>query len=78
MIAHEGFFVPGAGLEPARPCGHKIFVPTTAFAAFLFLENFVVWTFPSPYSIRPMKRRCLPSSLYTFSKLLWTLARDCH
>jgi len=25
--------VPGEGLEPTRPCGQQIFVPTTAFAA---------------------------------------------
>jgi hypothetical protein len=30
---HSGFFVPGAGLEPALPHGNRIFLPATAFAA---------------------------------------------
>ena len=28
------FVVPRAGIEPARPLGQRIFVPTTAFAAY--------------------------------------------
>jgi hypothetical protein len=41
--------VPGAGLEPARPCGRGIFVLATAFAAEL-ANSFGVWTFSLPWS----------------------------
>ena len=55
--------VPGAGLEPARPDGHRIFLPTTTFAATCTMQVFVVWTIPSPW-INLFRRP--PSSLYTF------------
>ena len=40
--------VPGAGLEPARPCGRGIFLPATAFAA-ESRDSFGVWTFSLPW-----------------------------
>jgi hypothetical protein len=40
--------LPGAGLEPARPCGRGIFLPATAFAA-ESCDSFGVWTFSLPW-----------------------------
>lgn len=36
---------------------------------------FVVWTVPSPWA---EAFRCCPSSLYTFTRFPWSLARDWH
>ena len=59
------FFVPGAGLEPAQPTGHRIFLPATAFAASEQCRS--LW---SGLSLRLVINYCrwfrrLPSSLYT-------------
>jgi len=45
---------------------------TTTFVAPPTPVDLLVWTIPSPYFC---KRRCLPSSLYTFPDLYQDLAR---
>ena len=57
--------MPGAGLEPARPCGQGIFLPAMAFATPAYATRFAVWTLSLPCR---QKRRCRQrlSSLYTF------------
>ena len=80
--------LPGAGLEPARPCGRGIFVLATAFTA-ESCDSFGVWTFSLPWfsAEEALKVRQGPSSLYTFPRACQVgsvepgsegLARDCR
>lgn len=54
-----------------RTCDPRI-LTTSAFTA---ASAFVVWTVPSPWA---EAFRCCPSSLYTFTGMLRSLARDWH
>ena len=72
-----------AGLEPARPYGRRIFLPSTAFAALMrvFTRDQVCgldYPFVVGLSSHPLRRR--PSSLYTFQHAVLPagLARDWH
>jgi hypothetical protein len=63
--------VPGAGLEPARGCPQRIFLPTTAFAAAPESQRSRrIWGLDFTFAIssppKKPRRRQGPSSLYTF------------
>jgi hypothetical protein len=72
------FVVSRAGIEPARPEGHRIFLPTTAFAACKKAVCGLDFTFTFYCKITAVRRE--PSSLYTFLKTrkFSNLARYCH
>jgi hypothetical protein len=69
--------VRAAGLEPARACAQRIFVPAATFIATSFAETGQgrVCGLDYPFTLASRLRR-RPSSLYTFPLL--GLARDCH
>ena len=68
-------YVPEAGLEPARPEEHRIFLPTTAFAA--PLKD--LWSGLSLYRISERNLGILRQvSTLSVTRNSQSLARDCH
>jgi hypothetical protein len=70
-----------AGIEPARPEGHRIFLPTTAFAAYLKVVCGLDFIFTFHYKKQSGESRQVSTlfwNSFVFRKMNPNLARYCQ
>jgi len=67
-----------AGIEPARPEGHRIFLPTTTFAAYFTKKVICGLDFIFTFYLQTSSQAEAVKSLRFFEKMFSNLARYCH